>query len=66
MVTEYTPVKSIPFRNSMHPMQTFGLCCCCMMSICSSSVVCTLCIVDALFEIVKVNVVYFDNLKIKK
>ena len=24
MVTEYTPVKSIPFRNSMHPMQTFG------------------------------------------
>ena len=24
MVTEYTTVKRIPFRNSTHPMQTFG------------------------------------------
>ena len=24
MVTEYTPVKRIPLRDSMHPMQTFG------------------------------------------
>ena len=24
MVTEYTPVKRIPLRDSIHPMQTFG------------------------------------------
>ena len=44
------------------------MCCCRMMSICSSIAVCSLCNVDALFEMSKVNDVYglLNNLKIQK